>query len=133
MIAGAAAEACPTLHDNSNRRLAKMKRGEPIVRVENLSKRVPSGGAELSILSGVSFIVEPGEAIAILGASGSGKTTLLGLLAGLDVPTSGRVFINGYDLFALGEDGRARLRRDHIGFVFQTFQLLPALTALENV
>jgi putative ABC transport system ATP-binding protein len=73
------------------------------------------------------------EAVAILGASGSGKTTLLALLAGLDVPTSGSVHIDGVDLFALDEDGRARLRRQRVGFVFQSFQLLPALTALENV
>ncbi len=74
-----------------------------------------------------------GEAVAILGASGSGKSTLLGLLAGLDVPSAGRVWIGGEDLFALDEDGRARLRGRMVGFVFQSFQLLPALTALENV
>ena len=77
--------------------------------------------------------MQEGEAVAILGASGSGKTTLLGLLAGLDTPTRGRVVLDGVDLFALDEDGRAALRGRMVGFVFQTFQLLPALTALENV
>jgi putative ABC transport system ATP-binding protein len=81
----------------------------------------------------VSFDVHEGEAVAILGASGSGKTTLLGLMAGLDTPTSGQVSLDGVDLFALDEDGRAALRGRMVGFVFQAFQLLPALTALENV
>ena len=81
----------------------------------------------------MSFDVEPGEAVAILGASGSGKSTLLGLLAGLDQPTSGSVSIAGTDLFALDENGRAKLRAERVGFVFQSFQLLPAFTALENV
>jgi putative ABC transport system ATP-binding protein len=81
----------------------------------------------------VSFDVHEGEAVAILGASGSGKTTLLGLMAGLDTPTSGQVALDGVDLFALDEDGRAALRGRMVGFVFQAFQLLPALTALENV
>jgi putative ABC transport system ATP-binding protein len=90
-------------------------------------------GHVLTILKDISFEVEQGEAVAIYGASGSGKTTLLGLLAGLDTPTSGNVFINGSQLFALDEDGRAALRKKAIGFVFQSFQLLPALTAEENV
>ena len=81
----------------------------------------------------MSFEIAAGEAVAILGASGSGKTTLLGLLAGLDVPSAGQVLIDGVDLAALDEDGRASLRRRMVGFVFQSFQLLPALTALENV
>ncbi|HEX7607151.1 MAG TPA: ATP-binding cassette domain-containing protein, partial [Usitatibacter sp.] len=87
----------------------------------------------LTIVRHASFEVRSGEAVAIVGASGSGKSTLLGLLAGLDVPSSGRVWIAGEDLFALSEDGRARLRGQMVGFVFQSFQLLPALTALENV
>jgi len=87
----------------------------------------------LTILSGVSFEVDSGEAVAIVGVSGSGKSTLLGLLAGLDTPSSGAVRIDGHDLNALDEDGRAALRGRMIGFVFQSFQLLPAMTALENV
>jgi putative ABC transport system ATP-binding protein len=105
----------------------------PIVRAAGLTKQVFAGAAALTILQDVSLEIKRGEAVAILGASGSGKTTLLALLAGLDVPTSGTVHIDGTDLFALDEDGRARLRRDRVGFIFQSFQLLPALTALENV
>jgi putative ABC transport system ATP-binding protein len=103
-----------------------------IVRAEGLSKRVATPDHTLTILHDVAFDIRAGEAVAILGASGSGKSTLLGLLAGLDVPTSGRVWLGGEDLFALDEDGRARLRGRMVGFVFQSFQLLPALTALEN-
>lgn len=105
----------------------------PIVRVASLGKQVRSGSENLAILHDVSFDVAPGESLAIVGASGSGKSTLLGLLAGLDLPTSGVVEIDGLDLAALDEDGRAALRGKKIGFVFQSFQLLPALTALENV
>ena len=104
-----------------------------IVRVEHLTKRVTSSEAELVIVNAANFTVEPGDTIAIVGASGSGKSTLLGLMAGLDTPTSGKVFIDNEDLFALSEDGRAKLRGRLVGFVFQSFQLLPALTALENV
>ncbi len=104
-----------------------------IVQAVNLVKQVQSGGQPLVILQDVSFAVEAGESIAILGASGSGKSTLLGLLAGLDVPSSGTVFLDGVDLFAYDEDERARLRGRLAGFVFQSFQLLPALSALENV
>ncbi len=92
-----------------------------------------AGEETLHILADVSFNVNPGETVAIVGGSGSGKSTLLGLLAGLDVPTAGRVSIDGQDLFALDEDGRAALRGRAMGFVFQSFQLLPGLTALENV
>ena len=98
-----------------------------------LGKQVLSGSEPLTILHQVSFTVETGESLAILGASGSGKSTLLGLLAGLDLPSGGSVLLNGADLFALDEDGRARLRGELAGFVFQSFQLLPALNALENV
>ena len=99
----------------------------------NLGKQVQSGGQPLLILQDVNFSVETGESLAILGASGSGKSTLLGLLAGLDVPTHGTVMLDGNNLFAFDEDQRARLRGRLAGFVFQSFQLLPALSALENV
>jgi putative ABC transport system ATP-binding protein len=104
-----------------------------IVQAVGLTKQVQSGDQPLVILNEVSFEVEAGESLAIVGASGSGKSTLLGLLAGLDVPSSGSVSLNGNDLFKLDEDGRARLRGELAGFVFQSFQLLPALNALENV
>jgi len=104
-----------------------------IVQAAGLTKQVLSGDSPLTILHDVSFAVEAGDSLAIVGASGSGKSTLLGLLAGLDVPTSGSVSLNGADIFAQDEDGRARLRGELAGFVFQSFQLLPALNALENV
>lgn len=94
---------------------------------------MPNGGTGLTILDDISFEIGSGEAVAIIGVSGSGKSTLLGLLAGLDTPSEGRVRINGHDLSALDEDGRAALRARMLGFVFQSFQLLPAMTALENV
>jgi putative ABC transport system ATP-binding protein len=106
---------------------------EAIVTAEGVTKQVATPDHVLTIVKDASFRVRAGEAVAILGASGSGKSTLLGLLAGLDVPSAGRVRIDGEDLFALTEDGRARLRSRMVGFVFQSFQLLPALTALENV
>ena len=104
-----------------------------IIRVDALTKIVRSGDDPLTILDDVSFAVEPGASIAIVGASGSGKTTLLGLLAGLDRPTSGEVHVDGQALGELDEDARAAMRQRLLGFVFQSFQLLPALTALENV
>ncbi len=104
-----------------------------MIKCDNLQKRVPMAGTELAILKGITLEIKSGESAAIIGASGSGKSTLLGLLAGLDEATAGTVTINGTDLGALDEDGRARFRGQHIGFVFQSFQLLPALTALENV
>ena len=100
---------------------------------DDLQKTYRSGGRPLAALQNVSFQVEPGETVAIVGPSGSGKTTLLGLLAGLDRPTGGRVLLDGTDLGALSEDDRARLRREKIGFVFQSFPLIPTLTARENV
>lgn len=105
----------------------------PILQAMHLGKQVESGGQPLVILHDVSFSVEPGDSLAILGASGSGKSTLLGLLAGLDVPSGGKVYLDGVDIFSFDEDGRARLRGRLAGFVFQSFLLLPALTALENV
>jgi putative ABC transport system ATP-binding protein len=106
---------------------------DPIIRAEALTKIVTSGDAPLIILDDVTFEVDAGASIAIVGASGSGKTTLLGLLAGLDRPTSGEIRIDGAALSALDEDALAAMRQRLLGFVFQSFQLLPALTALENV
>lgn len=105
----------------------------PILEAKNLSKVVSISSAALVIFEALNLAVADGESVAVLGASGSGKSTLLGLLAGLDVPSAGQVFIDGEDIFALDEDGRAQLRGRLIGFVFQAFQLLPALSALENV
>jgi len=105
----------------------------PIIESQNLTKQVVSPEGTLTILDNVSLALEAGEACAIVGASGSGKSTLLGLLAGLDTPTRGRVLLDGIDLGTLDEDGRARLRAGRVGFVFQSFQLLPSLTAIENV
>jgi putative ABC transport system ATP-binding protein len=98
-----------------------------------IGKKVRSGAQELAILRDIDLEVTRGEALSVVGASGSGKSTLLAILAGLDVPTSGRVLLGGQDLFALDEDARAELRGRAVGFVFQSFQLLPALTAIENV
>ena len=109
------------------------KSASAIVRAEGLTKQVATAEHVLVIVRDARLEVRAGESIAIVGASGSGKSTLLGLLAGLDVPSAGKVWIDGEDLFALDEDGRARLRGRMVGFVFQSFQLLPALTALENV
>ncbi len=105
----------------------------PVLVVEKLGKRVDMPEGQLEILSDIDLSIFSGESIAIVGPSGSGKSTLLGILAGLDIPTSGRVLLNGEDFFRLDEDGRARQRGALIGFVFQSFQLLPSLTALENV
>ena len=112
---------------------AASARSQPIVQAVGLTKQVKSDGHDLLILDNVNLSVFPGEAVAIVGVSGSGKSTLLGLLAGLDVPTQGAVRLDGHDLFRLDEDGRAALRARALGFVFQSFQLLPALTAIENV
>jgi putative ABC transport system ATP-binding protein len=103
------------------------------IEVRGLSKRVADASGELTILHNVDFTVQPAETLALVGASGSGKSTLLGLLAGLDTPSSGRVILGGTDIFALDEDGRAAFRKARLGFVFQSFQLLAHLDALENV
>lgn len=105
----------------------------PVLRVDELTMTFSSGGRTLTVLDDVSFAVDDGERCAIVGPSGSGKTTLLGLCAGLDRPTSGTVELCGIDLGPLDEDERADVRNRHVGFVFQTFRLLPTLTALENV
>jgi len=105
----------------------------PLIDVTGLSKKVSDASGELTILDDIHFTVRSGSTVALVGASGSGKSTLLGLLAGLDLPSSGKVLINGTDLYALDEDGRAALRKSQLGFVFQSFQLLSHLTALENV
>jgi putative ABC transport system ATP-binding protein len=106
---------------------------QPLLSAANLTKIVTSGEAPLTILDDVGFAIDAGDAVAIVGASGSGKTTLLGLLAGLDRPSSGEVWLDGNALSGLDEDARAAQRQRLLGFVFQSFQLLPALTALENV
>ena len=105
----------------------------PALRVQGLGKRVALPSGPLTILDGVGFEVARGEVVAIVGASGSGKSTLLSLLAGLDTPSTGSVALDGESISALDEDGRARVRGEKVGFVFQNFQLLPSLTALENV
>ena len=100
---------------------------------QGLEKIYMSGGRPLPVLTSIDLEIEPESFVAVVGPSGSGKTTLLGLLAGLDEPTRGRVYLDGEDIFALTEDGRAEFRVQQVGFVFQTFYLFPTLTALENV
>jgi putative ABC transport system ATP-binding protein len=104
-----------------------------VIRAEGVAKIVPTVEGELRILDGIDLEINAGEAVAIVGASGSGKTTLLGILAGLDLPSHGRVFLVDHELTSLDEEQRALARGKHVGFVFQTFQLLRSLTALENV
>jgi putative ABC transport system ATP-binding protein len=106
---------------------------DAMLHCQSLSRTYPSGGRDIVVLKDITFSLEPGGFLAILGPSGSGKTTLLGLLAGLDRPSGGEVYLDGQNLGGLNEDQRARLRVEKIGFVFQSFQLLPTLTAQENV
>jgi putative ABC transport system ATP-binding protein len=106
---------------------------QSIIEVSGLGKRVADATGELTILDDVNFSAQAGQTLAIVGASGSGKSTLLGILAGLDTPSTGSVRLDGTDIFALDEDGRAVFRQARLGFVFQSFQLLPHLTAVENV
>jgi len=106
---------------------------QSMLKVEHLTKSYPTAGGDLTVLQEVSFDLPVGESLAILGPSGSGKTTLLGLCAGLDQPTAGSVVMAGEAIQTMDEDERARVRNDHVGFVFQNFQLVPTLTALENV
>ncbi|MGD9388543.1 MAG: ATP-binding cassette domain-containing protein [Gammaproteobacteria bacterium] len=105
----------------------------PVLQAEGLTRKVSSPEGELTILDEAELAIMPGESVAILGPSGAGKSTLLSLLAGLDLPSAGKVWVNGRELTALDEDGRAAVRAEHVGFVFQSFHLVPALTALENV
>jgi len=106
---------------------------DSVLKTDHLTKQVNSPEGRLTIVDDVSLDIAAGESVAVVGASGAGKSTLLALLAGLDAPTSGRIWLAGTDLSALDEDGRARLRAQRVGFVFQAFHLVPALTALENV
>jgi putative ABC transport system ATP-binding protein len=106
---------------------------DPVLKAEKITKQVSSPEGTLTIVNEVDLQIASAESVAIIGASGAGKSTLLALLAGLDEPTSGRVWLNGEELTALDEDGRAAVRADHVGFVFQSFHLVPSLTAIENV
>jgi len=106
---------------------------EAVIRVRNVDKVVPTAEGQLTILDAIDLEINAGESVAVVGVSGSGKTTLLGILAGLDLPSSGTVTLMGRELTSLDEEQRARVRGEHVGFVFQTFQLLASLTALENV
>jgi putative ABC transport system ATP-binding protein len=110
-----------------------MSIAEPVLRAQNISKQVSSPEGTLTILAAVDLHIAAGETVAIVGASGAGKSTLLALLAGLDEPSEGRIWLNGSELTALDEDGRAAVRARHVGFVFQSFHLVPSLTAIENV
>ncbi len=112
-------------NQNTNLRLS--------IEVKQLSKQVSDATGTLNILQEIDFTAQEGETLAIVGASGSGKSTLLGILAGLDTPSEGKVILDGIDIFALDEDGRAQFRKEKLGFVFQSFQLLAHLSALENV
>ena len=104
-----------------------------MIELNNVTKTVRSGTEDLTILDDVSFRIPAGQFVAVTGASGSGKSTLLGLLAGLDAPTSGKIVVDGDDVTAASEDGLARIRSEKIGFVFQSFHLIPSLTAYENI
>jgi putative ABC transport system ATP-binding protein len=110
-----------------------MSIAEPVLKAEKITKQVSSPEGTLTILAEVDLEIAAGETVAIIGASGAGKSTLLALLAGLDEPSSGRVWLNGSELTKLDEDGRAAVRARHVGFVFQSFHLVPSLTAVENV
>ena len=110
-----------------------MSIAKPVLRAEKISKQVSSPEGTLTILAAVDLNIQAGETVAIIGASGAGKATLLALLAGWDEPSDGRIWLNGSELTALDEDGRAAVRAQHVGFVFQSFHLVPSLTAIENV
>ncbi len=120
-------------HANNKYDLKRMKTFESVLKAQQLSKQVTSPGGLLTILDRVDLEINQGESVAIVGVSGAGKTTLLGLLAGLDVPSEGKIWLRDEEITAMDEDGRAALRANHVGFVFQSFHLISSLTALENV
>jgi len=121
------------MNDREAENIYKPNSGEIVLRAANLGKQVSSPEGPLTILDDINLEIFGGEAVALIGASGAGKTTLLALLAGLDKPSSGKVWLCDEELTALNEDGRALLRGRHVGFVFQSFHLVPSLTAIENV
>src|SRR4028118_966191 len=104
-----------------------------MIKLQNVTKTVRSGAEDLTILDDVSFEIPDGQFVAVTGASGSGKSTLLGLIAGLDAPTSGAIIVDGANVTKMGEDDLAELRSEKIGFIFQSFHLIPSLTAFENI
>lgn len=123
----------PTMNKRMNAGIANSDNDTVVLRTTNLSKQVSSPEGMLTILDDISLDIHRGETVALVGASGAGKTTLLALLAGLDRPTAGQVWLCGQQITAMDEDGRAKLRGQHVGFVFQSFHLVPSLTAIENV
>ncbi len=133
MVRLGAAAACAATTHNAKTSDQALRVLDSVLKAENLSKQVSSPEGTLTIVSDVALDIGAGESVAIVGSSGAGKSTLLALLAGLDLPTSGKVWLAGTDLTELDEDGRAKLRAQRVGFVFQSFHLVPALTALENV
>ena len=139
MVGEAALAARAATAARTDRQRTRMKNDdrtvieETVLAAEGIGKQVSSPEGTLAILADVSIEIRRGESVAVVGASGAGKSTLLALLAGLDEPTAGRTWLAGHELTALDEDGRAAIRARHVGFVFQSFHLLPSLTALENV
>src|SRR5689334_10383334 len=125
MARASAAGDTSTIKISIRRRRSMAQSDGNLISAQDLGKRVTTAEGTLDILSGVTLQIKAGESVAVIGVSGSGKSTLLGLLAGLDLPTSGSVQLNGHRLDALDEDGRARVRGESVGFVFQSFQLLP--------
>lgn len=132
-VARGAAECCSRVHSKSLQKLIREIMNRLVIKTDGVTKTVPTAETELCILDAIDMEINAGESVAIVGASGSGKTTLLGILAGLDVPSAGTVELCGIEITALDEEERARIRGEQVGFVFQTFQLLGSLTALENV
>jgi len=122
-----------TVSNRATNQAREMSIAEPVLKAAKITKQVASPEGPLTILADVDLAIAAGETVAIIGASGAGKSTLLALLAGLDEPSSGQVWLNGAELTALDEDGRAAVRAAHVGFVFQSFHLVPSLTAIENV